>query len=363
MLSNQIKSKFETKNKVQDIIASTIEKEVAKVGDTLKTTVLDAVQECIKQTIKQTIDDHLEQLHFDLKDCQDHHLTVKEFKKTQTSLLTRVTDLEKENLDLRKRLIRIEMHSRKLNMKMLGIKEEKDENVRNKIMKLFQETGAAIDEQDLVTAHRVPTKVKPSPIIIRLSNLDIKGKIWNLSHQLRSKFNIRIEDDLPIDIYRARKVLKPVAFEAKRLSKLHPENRYNVRWKDDSLQINGQAYTLENLNLLPEELHPRNVFTRVHGDKVPFFSSHSPLTNHHPSPIQIEGLKFSCSEQYFMLAKARAFGDEAQAQQIMATSNPVEQKQLGSKITGFKKEVWEKKMENVMENALKAKFLQNVDLK
>ena len=58
----------------------------------------------------------------------------------------------------------------------------------------------------------------------------------------------------------------------------------------------------------------RKVFTREHEDKVAFFSSFSSLSNHHPSPNQIKGLKISCSEQYFMLAKARAFGEEAQAQ-------------------------------------------------
>ena len=196
------------------------------------------------------------------------------------------------------------------------------------------------------------------------SNFSKPGyKDKDLEKCFRVNSHVRIEDDLPMDVYKARKVLKPISFKAKRLSILHPERKFAAKIKDDSLILNGKIYTLENLHLLPEELRPENVFTRTQGDKVAFFSKFSPLSNHYSAPIQIEGLKFSCSEHYFMLAKARAFGDEAQAKLIMATVDPAEQKQLGTKISGFKREVWQKKMELVMASALKSKFLQNADLK
>ena len=62
--------KEEHKTDVHGLIASTIEKELTKMCVNLKTTVLDAVQDCIKNTVKESIDDHLEQLHFDLKSCK-----------------------------------------------------------------------------------------------------------------------------------------------------------------------------------------------------------------------------------------------------------------------------------------------------
>ena len=241
----------------------------------------------------------------------------------------------------------MEIYSRKLNIKLFGLEQNESENIRNVVMSLLNENGILVQTQDLVNVHRIPTKFKPCPVIITLANQEIKTKIWKKSKVLRVNSQVKIEDDLPMDVYKARKVLKPISFEAKRLSNLHPERRYAVKIKDDSLILNGKVYTVENLHLLPEELRPENVFTRTQGDKVAFFSKSSPLSNHYPAPIQIEGLKFSCSEHYFMLAKARAFGDEAQAKLIMGTVDPVEQKQLGSKISGFKKEVWQKKMEPV----------------
>ena len=62
--------KEEHKTNMHVLIASTIEKELAKVCDNLKTTILDTVQDCMKNTVKESIDDHLEQLHFDLKSCK-----------------------------------------------------------------------------------------------------------------------------------------------------------------------------------------------------------------------------------------------------------------------------------------------------
>ena len=60
-----------------------------------------------------------------------------------------------------------------------------------------------------------------------------------------------------------------------------------------------------------------------------------------------------------MLTKALVFGDEQQGNLIVETTDPVEQKRLGSNIKGFEAAHWGNKMEDAMEKAIQAKFTQN----
>ena len=204
---------------------------------------------------------------------------------------------------------------------------------------------------------------KPNPILAQVAHPDVKSKMWKYSKQLRSRFNVRLEDDVPTDVFQAWKVLKLIMFEAKKQSAHNPEKKNNVWLKDDSLILNGHTYTVDNLHQLPEDLQPANIFTRTKGDKAAFFPKYSPLSNHHPAKFKVEGKTFLSSKQFFRLAKALAFGDKQQENLIMEATDPVEQKRLGSNIKGFKAGHWRNKMEEAMEKVIRAKFTQNQDLK
>ncbi len=66
-----------------------------------------------------------------------------------------------------------------------------------------------------------------------------------------------------------------------------------------------------------------------------------PFSQWHKSDfIDDEGVKYNCCEQYMMAKKAELFGDIEVRDQIMATSNPREQKALGRKVKGFKEDTW-----------------------
>ena len=158
--------------------------------------------------------------------------------------------------------------------------------------------------------HRIATKSKQSPIIVQVTNPDVKSRMWKCSKQLRARFNIRLEDDVPTDVFLARKVLKSIMFEGKKQSEINPEKKNNVWLRDDSLILNGRTYTVDKLHLLPKELQPANIFTRTKEDKVAFLK-YSPLSNHHPAKFKVEGKKPSvhfCSFfQYVILHKNIVF--------------------------------------------------------
>ncbi|WP_295695495.1 NADAR family protein [uncultured Maricaulis sp.] len=87
-----------------------------------------------------------------------------------------------------------------------------------------------------------------------------------------------------------------------------------------------------------------------------------PLSQWHPSPFIQDGKRYGCAEQFMMEQKACLFGDEAMAARIMATSEPHEQKLMGSRVSGFDDAVWTRHREEIVYTGNRAKFQQNAGL-
>ena len=83
----------------------------------------------------------------------------------------------------------------------------------------------------------------------------------------------------------------------------------------------------------------------------------------HQSPMEIDGVKYNCCEQYMMHQKALLFGDQEIAEKIMNTSSPRDQKQLGRQIRGFDKGRWDAACVSIVYRGNFAKFSQNEELK
>ena len=78
------------------------------------------------------------------------------------------------------------------------------------------------------------------------------------------------------------------------------------------------------------------------------------LSNFYSAPSELDGIKFSCSEQYYQYSKAKHGGDETSASEILSTANPVEQMRLGRKLEPLD-ESWKNSLaETHMEKAVNA---------
>lgn len=77
------------------------------------------------------------------------------------------------------------------------------------------------------------------------------------------------------------------------------------------------------------------------------------------SPFVIDGVTYSCAEQYMMAEKARLFGDADVEQQILRSTNPKQQKSLGRKVRGFDNDLWNEKRLDIVIQGNIAKFSQN----
>lgn len=87
------------------------------------------------------------------------------------------------------------------------------------------------------------------------------------------------------------------------------------------------------------------------------------LSNWYCSEFEVKGITFSSMEQYMMYSKAKVFGDEAIAAQIMQNSNVAVIKNLGRLVSGYDDTVWGGMRQIIVYEGLLAKFSQNEELK
>lgn len=92
------------------------------------------------------------------------------------------------------------------------------------------------------------------------------------------------------------------------------------------------------------------------------------LSNWHEAPftVEYEGKKyrFHNTEQYFMFVKAKTFGDDEIAKEIIVKGkNPAIAKALGRKVKNYDDKVWNEKRYQVMLEANMEKYTQNEILK
>lgn len=104
-----------------------------------------------------------------------------------------------------------------------------------------------------------------------------------------------------------------------------------------------------------------------------FWQAPSPFSQFHPAKFSAKplfittpddeiGHTFLHCEQWMMFNKAKLFKDEKSAKMIMETTEPIQCKQLGRKVSNFDEQVWKKENERIVLEGNRLKFTQNPDL-
>lgn len=112
----------------------------------------------------------------------------------------------------------------------------------------------------------------------------------------------------------------------------------------------------------------QEAFYNVWGEQVrfhkltPFYHTAHPFSQWHKVSFSDGKYRFSSAEQYMMFQKAILFGDNQTAMQILKTSNPRKQKQLGREIQGFNQSTWDKEKKSIVYKGNYLKFTQNAEL-
>ena len=94
-----------------------------------------------------------------------------------------------------------------------------------------------------------------------------------------------------------------------------------------------------------------------------FFTEKSPFSQWYPCAFTVEGIAFTCAEQFMMHGKALLFGDHEIAKQVLAAAHPKQHKALGRKVTPFDDVLWKAKRVEIVKAGSRAKFTQNEELR
>lgn len=93
-----------------------------------------------------------------------------------------------------------------------------------------------------------------------------------------------------------------------------------------------------------------------------FYGNKDHFSNFYQTKFIVNGINFSCGEQFIMYNKAILFNDIDIATQIINESDPVKIKKLGRKVKNFNDNIWSKMREQIAYNGLYAKYKQNIIL-
>jgi len=87
------------------------------------------------------------------------------------------------------------------------------------------------------------------------------------------------------------------------------------------------------------------------------------FSNGSQHPIDMDGEKFATVEHYFQAMKAKEFKDDEIYNKVLKTKTPKAAKAIGKKVKNFIQEVWDAKRDEIMEKAVRAKFVQHPELR
>jgi ribA/ribD-fused uncharacterized protein len=90
-----------------------------------------------------------------------------------------------------------------------------------------------------------------------------------------------------------------------------------------------------------------------------FWGKQDPVSNWHPAAFEYKGLRFAQTEQWMMYCKAKLFGDQAMADQILKETDPQKNKAQGRKVSGFDQAVWDEKAPGLVKIGVREKLIQN----
>ena len=327
------------------------------------------------QNIKTSINSVGDKLNKEVETVQESINSVKDHLMSVVEVLEgKVNSLESENAKLKanqassdikinlltERIISLEGHMRRNNLKFLNIKLPTDhgtENCETTVLTLCQDMGIVFEGRAIERAHRTGSiRDSSQPIIVKFNHFKDKIAVLRAKNKFR-EIGILVVEDFPTEVLEKRKQFKPILQAAYK-----SEGRFKAKLVADKLQVNGKLYTTSDISKLPPDLQPHHLSTVTKNNITAFFTQDSPLSNHHRCKFTIDHQTFHSTEQFFMFRKALYFHDKDTATKILQTTDPKHAKSLGRKVANFDLSSWSQVCDEIMKTGLYAKFRQNVHL-
>ena len=305
-------------------------------------------------------------LKFSQSDIVDLQAENADMKTENTSLKARITTLEQTTRDLERRVTGNEQNiafndnkARKRNAIIEGIVEQAGEIPAARVTDILCRVDQQLGRDEIDIAYRVgkPThQLTPRPILVTFTRLSTKERLMSLKPTMRripDMKGIWINEDL-------NPIVSQQKSEIRTTVNILAEAGHNARVKGQGAVINSVYYTHRDLTRLPPNIESDNTRTKKVANQTAFASEKAPLSNLYRCNLQVNGRKFVSVEQAFQYAKAEYARDFTTAQSILDTDDPYIAKQLGKAIRCPE---WLARREEVIQNLMKEKFLQNPHLR
>ena len=275
--------------------------------------------------------------------------------------------LKEENKTLIKKVERLEFFQRRNNLKVFGLKEEKNEDIDEKLVAILNSCLAptvSFNNRTFERVHRLGrfSDKTTRPVIARFAHYKDKILSYNAARQLRTK-QIYLSDDYPGKMADNRQKLSPI-YNALRNMKTTMESSHvkTLTRKQDTILLNGKTYDMDTLEQLPDALNLKTIFTPSKAGITTFFSKHSPLSNFYQCQFEVNGVTFDNMERFLSIRKAELFRDAKAIEDIKKQTDPAAVKTIAKKVSGFKAPEWEANIMRILDEGLWAKFEQNEHL-
>ena len=354
------------------------------VSTTTQDTIKDAIAPIINeiQLLRESVHSDYNKLHADYVKLQEsiasrsseiaEKLSLKIDVNTEkiSQLINENKLLRRENASLKERITKFESNQVRNNIIISGIPEGKWEPYDTTVARLYDTIATAFSSGDIDRALEEARQIeivccnrigryqmgRHRSISATLHNYADKEKI--MQHKKNLPSGIYINEEFPLEVKRNRDKLRPIW----KLAKSHSEYRNKCKLAGDRLVINRINYTVNNLHNLPEDLVPYKAAQQENDQFIAFLGEHSPWSNFHQSPFEIDGHRYHSAEQWIQYSKAMLFGDSSTENKILQTDSPQECKRLRYQINGVNNKKWRAEGFELCLKGVEAKFKQNKEL-
>ena len=268
-------------------------------------------------TLFNSVKTQFEKVCSDLADSIESASSVANSATQQTlNLTTQLHRLKQENTSLKfnmsllrdrcglleQKLSSIEDRSRRDNLVIEGLAENKNENCEA-IAKTFIKDNLQVegaDNIDLTRVHRIGSistetsqqggqPPKPRPLIMNFQQHKQRQSTWNNRKNLAGT-NFSLKENFSRDTEEDRKLMYPIVKKAKALV----EYKGKVFIKVNKLVYNKKEYSADELETLPEALRPSTIATQSQNGVIAFYGKGSPLSNFSECSFEENGITFHC---------------------------------------------------------------------
>lgn len=270
--------------------------------------------------------------------------------------------VERATSSVKEDFIEEQSQSRKNNLILMGLPEvAEDTSELVQVRALFTNT-LGISGVKIADSFRLgkPGGTGPRPLLVKFKTWADRKRVWFAKSKLKDDptRKIWLQEDMPKPMKEAQRALYQSFKKAKSMSNTFK----SVQLRGTKLILDGTAYGDKDLESLPFSLRPQSMATRQSETVVVFFGRASPLSNHHPSPFQLEGHKFSTMEQFLAWRRAKLSGKKALINRALSSNNPVVCKGILNELRNDNTAKWDEILDEVVLSGLKAKFSQNPNL-